>query len=127
MIMFKFLKKNDKGFTYLSLIIGITILMIGLGFFTALFRSSRISVLKAEEQMAMATVAQNVAQVYLATGNETTAENQGSGQEYSVDLEITSGPEGLNTVEITVDSKITADQSDPKYVEPYVLVFYTPE
>lgn len=133
MRILKSLKTNDQGFTYLSLIIGVVILVMGLGFFMTIVRSSSISALKAEEQMAMARVAQNVAEVYLATGNETTAETQGSGQDYSVDLGTAAGPEGLTTVTITVNSRITAsltdpdDQSDPRYIEPYVLVFYTPE
>lgn len=114
----------------MSLIIGMAILLMGLGFFTVLFKASRTSIIIAKEQMAMATVAQNVAQVYVATDDEDTAEDQGRSQGYpSVDLETSSGPEpGIKTVTITVDSKIvTSDPSDPKYVEPYVLVFYTPD
>lgn len=130
MKLLKRLTTNQEGFTYLSLIIGMAILLMGLGFFTVLFKASRTSIIIAKEQMAMATVAQNVAQVYVATDDEDTAEDQGRSQGYpSVDLETSSGPEpGIKTVTITVDSKIvTSDPSDPKYVEPYVLVFYTPD
>lgn len=112
----------------MSLIIGMTLLLLGLNFFTTLFRAARTSVLTAKEEMAMATVAQNMAQVYLATNDEITAENQGKEQGYeTVDLSISAGPEkDLKTVTITVNSKIYADPTSPQYIEPYVLVFYTP-
>lgn len=122
----KNVQNKDKGFTYLSLIIGITILLIGLGFFYKLFASSRTSMYIAKEQMAMATVAQNVAQVYIATGEKDTAIQQGVGQGYSqITLENPDPVNGIQTVTITVNSRIT-DTSNPKYVEPFVLVFETP-
>jgi competence protein ComGC len=130
--VFQRFQTNQKGFTYLSLLLGLTILLIGIGFFMALYKSTRTNMFIAREEMAMATAAQNMAQVYLATNSADTAVNQGKADGYAnVDLkELKPGsssaiPSGTVQVTITVNSNFT--DSDPQHVDPYVLVFYTPQ
>lgn len=125
-------KTKQDGFTYLELIIAITILVIVFGFFAALIRSTAISMAVSQEKMKMATVAQNMAQVYISQdpsdrdAARQAAIAEGSSQGYpSADLRYEPNSDGTVKVTITVSSIIT-DQTDRRYVEPYVLVFSTP-
>lgn len=59
--------KNRNGFSYVELMAGMSVLLLGVTFLIAMYRVSSQNRIIAREKTVMATVAQNMAEVYKAT------------------------------------------------------------
>ena len=120
--------KKTAGFTYAELMSGIAILLIGVSIFVSMYRAANINKILASERMAMATAAQNMAEVYLASkeNGKEAAETEGTSQGFNVSLiESEADAEGIRTVTIIIHSRY-ADiypEGHALHIEDYVLVF----
>lgn len=133
----KFLK-GKKGFTYVELIAGMSILLIGFSFFLVMYRFSNKNKILAREKTAMSTAAQNMAEVFkvhaatLDASNPTnltpainaaTTEGQNEGYTSAWNCRLVSGTSEAFMNGIVYIIRITVNPIDSSY-SPFVLEFY---
>ena len=120
--------KCRAGFSYIELMIGMAVLLMGVTFFISMYRHYNYNRITARERVAMATVAQNMAEVYMVSAGSADdaarSEGQSQAQQFSFTVDLTvdaPDAQGLSVVAITAES--TYPSNHPLYIVPYVLKF----
>lgn len=125
------IRSNKKGFTYIELMMGMAILLLGMVIFSGLYRYYNVNKVAAREKTSMATVAKNMAEVYKSTpynASNTQAIDdaiaEGHSQGYpSVNCSVSPVSNGTTTVTITISSP-TYPVNHRLHINDYVLTFY---
>lgn len=120
------------GFSYAELMAGMAVLLVAIGIFTSIYRQSNMNRVAAAEQTAMATAAQNMAEVYRATpvNAKAAAEAEGAREGFTVSInESAPDSSGLINVTITVRSRYydRYPENHPLHLKDFVLVFQSLE
>lgn len=119
----KNITKAKKGFTYIELVTGMGILLLGFSFFMVIFRYFNINKIVAKENTTMAAIAQNAAESYSACHdiNKVIDNITRDYEDYNIGIDVFPQPgSSLQLITITVDLK-----SPSQYAEPYKLVYYS--
>ncbi|KNY25813.1 hypothetical protein [Pseudobacteroides cellulosolvens] len=115
--------KDIHGFTYIELVTGMGILLLGFSFFMVMFRYFNINKIIAKENTTMAAIAQNTAESYEACSDVAKVINNISKdyEEYSINVDVLPQTgSSLKKITITVGLK-----SPSQYVNPYKMVYYS--
>lgn len=115
--------KDIHGFTYIELVTGMGILLLGFSFFMIMFRYFNINKISAKEYTTMAAIAQNTAESYETCSDVAKVINTLSRdyEEYNIQIDVLpQAGSSVKKITITVGLKLSS-----QYVDPYKLVYYS--